>query len=212
MSLLSLCPTRLHSSVLFHLNFSFVWWLPLVFSFGTFSKGFSLRLGFWSAISGYLAFYMSLFSVAARLPYLNRSAGKIGVNRILYSKMITGSLTLYYQQTCCNSLWLWRWLPHRLSKRPCQQQHSYLVFKCLTGCASAYLTSMIVKRSAVSTRTTWNSEMLRIPLFRTASGQRSFEYRATSLWKKLQPELKLSESVKSFKRQLRQLLLDASYS
>ena len=44
--------------------------------------GFSLRLGCWSPLSGYLAFYMSLFSVAARLPYLNRSAGKIGVNRI----------------------------------------------------------------------------------------------------------------------------------
>ena len=39
--------------------------------------------------------------------------------------------------------------------------------------------------------------MLRIPLFRTATGQRS-EYRATSLWNKLQPELKLSESVQSF--------------
>ena len=45
--------------------------------------GFSLRLGCWSPLSGYLAFYMLLFSVAARLPYLNRSAGKIGVNRIL---------------------------------------------------------------------------------------------------------------------------------
>ena len=54
--------------------------------------------------------------------------------------------------------------------------------------------------------------MLRISLFLTASGQRSFEYRATSLWDKLQPELKLSESVKSFKRQLRRLLLDASFS
>ena len=47
--------------------------------------GFSLRLGCWSPLSGYLAFYMSLFSVAARLPYLNRSAGKIGVNRILFT-------------------------------------------------------------------------------------------------------------------------------
>ena len=31
--------------------------------------------------------------------------------------MITGSLTLYHRLTWCNSLWPWRWLPHRLSKR-----------------------------------------------------------------------------------------------
>ena len=86
--LLFLCPTRLHSSVLFHLYFPFVSWLPLAFSFGAFSMGFSLRLGCWSPLSGYLAFYMSLFSVAARLPYLNRSAGKIGVNRILFTAVL----------------------------------------------------------------------------------------------------------------------------
>ena len=60
--------------------------------------GFSLRLGCWSPLSGsppgeqkssgYLAFYMSLFSVAAGLPYLNGSAGKIGVNRILFHALI----------------------------------------------------------------------------------------------------------------------------
>ena len=53
--------------------------------------------------------------------------------------------------------------------------------------------------------------MLRVPLLRTARGQRSLELRATSLWNKLQPELKLSEFVKSFKRQPRRLLLDASF-
>ena len=57
-----------------------------------------------------------------------------------------------------------------------------LVFKCMTRCAPAYLASKFLKRSAISTRTTRNSKMLRIPLVRTASGQRSFEYRATSLW------------------------------
>ena len=44
--------------------------------------GSSLRLGCRFSLSGYLAF-LSLFSVAARLPYLNRSAGKIDVNKIL---------------------------------------------------------------------------------------------------------------------------------
>ena len=51
--------------------------------------GLSLRLGCWSPLSGYLAFYMpSLFSVAARLPHLNRSAGKIDENRILFTAVL----------------------------------------------------------------------------------------------------------------------------
>ena len=58
------------------------------FLFWGFSMGFSLRLGCWSPLSGYLAFYMSLFSVAARLPYLNRSAGKIDVDRILFTAVL----------------------------------------------------------------------------------------------------------------------------
>ena len=40
--------------------------------------------------------------------------------------------------------------------------------------------------------------MLNNPLFSTASGQRSFEYRAMSLLKELQTALKLSESVTTF--------------
>ena len=39
---------------------------------------------------------MSLFSVDARLPYLNRSSGKIGVKRILFlTKKVLLSHTLY---------------------------------------------------------------------------------------------------------------------
>lgn len=68
----------------------------------------------------------------------------------------------------------------------------------MTGCAPAYPTSKFVKRSAVLTRTSGNSEMFSTPHhFRTASGQRSFEYRATSLWTDLQLALKLSELVTS---------------
>ena len=94
-----------------------------------------------------------------------------------------------------------RWLPVK------QQLYFRLAgfiifFLCMTGRAPVYLTSKFAKRSAVSTRTTRNSEVLRTPLFRSVSGQRSFEYRATFLCSTLQPELKLSESVKSFKHQL----------
>ena len=86
-----------------------------------------------------------------------------------------------------------RWLPVR------QQLYFHfavLVFKCMTRCAPKYLTSKLVRRSAVSTRTTRNSQLLNIPLFRTACGQRTFQYRATSLWNKLQPALKLSRPIR----------------
>ena len=45
-------------------------------------------------------------------------------------------------------------------------------------------------------------------LFRTASGQRTFQYRATSLWNELQPALKLSPSVTEYKCLLRQKLFN----
>ena len=83
-----------------------------------------------------------------------------------------------------------------------------LVFKCMTRCAPEYLTSKLVRRSVVSARNTRNSQLLDIPLFRTASGQRTFQYRATSLWNELQPVLKLNPSVTAFKRSLRQKLLN----
>ena len=97
------------------------------------------------------------------------------------------------------------WLPVR---QQLYFRFAVLVFKCMTGCAPEYLTSKLVRRSAVSTWTTRNSQLLNIPLFRTASGQRTFQYRATSLWNELQPELKLCPSVTDFKRLLRRKLLN----
>ena len=98
-----------------------------------------------------------------------------------------------------------RWLPVR------QQLYFHfavLVFKCMTRCAPEYLKSKLVKRSALSTRDTRNFQLLDIPLFRTASGQRTFQYRATFLWNELPSALKLSPSMTSFKLLLRQKLLN----
>ena len=97
------------------------------------------------------------------------------------------------------------WLPIR---QQLYFRFAVLVFKCMTRCAPEYLTSKLVRRSAVSTRNTRNNQLLDIPLFRTASGQRTFQYRATSLWNALQPALKLSPSVTVFKRLLRQKLFN----
>ena len=81
------------------------------------------------------------------------------------------------------------WLP---IKQQLYFRFAVLVFKCMMGCASEYLTSKFVRRSAVSTRTSRNSQLLNITIFLTASSQRTFQFRATSLWNELQPGIKLS--------------------
>ena len=132
-----------------------------------------------------------------------------------HKKSMNRIVQLYMYQDWTTTIFSWqryitpllkglRWLP---VKRQLYFRLAVLVFKCMTECAPAFLTSKFV-----STRTPRNSEMLSIPIFRTASGQRSFEYRATSLWNQLQPALQLSKSVTSFKRQLRRLLLAVSSS
>ena len=98
-----------------------------------------------------------------------------------------------------------RWLPIR---QQLYFRFAVLAFKCMTRRAPEYLTSKLVRSSAVSTRNTRNSQLLNISLFRTASGQRTFQYRASSLWNELQPALKLSPSVTEFKRLLRQKLFN----
>ena len=54
-------------------------------------------------------------------------------------------------------------------------------FKCMIGQAPEYLTSQFITREQVSERTTRRSQKLNIPLFRTASGQKTFYYFGT-IW------------------------------
>ena len=51
-----------------------------------------------------------------------------------------------------------------------------LAFKCMSGLAPVYLSDKLITRSTVSKREseTRNSQMLSIPLFRTATGQKTF--------------------------------------
>ena len=83
-----------------------------------------------------------------------------------------------------------------------------MAFKCMTGQAPEYLTSQFITREQVSERTIRSSQKLNIPLFTTASGQRTFYYRTVKLWNNLESFLKLSPSIDIFKRSLRSLLLD----
>ena len=98
------------------------------------------------------------------------------------------------------------WLP--VKDQLYYRQVIMAAFKCITGRAPEYLTSQFFTREQVSERTTRSSQKLNIPLFRSASGQRTFYYRTVKLWNNLESFLKLSPSVKIFKRSLRSQLLD----
>ena len=54
---------------------------------------------------------------------------------------------------------------------------------------------------------TRNSQKLNIPLCKSATGQRSFQYRVASIWNVISPILKLSQCVSSFKCNLKLDLL-----
>ena len=85
----------------------------------------------------------------------------------------------------------------RLSWLPVSSQLYYrnalLAFKCMNGCAPEYLVStFFTKCCDVNRYTTRNSQLLSVPLFKTASGQRTFYYRTVSIWNSLESILKLS--------------------
>ena len=87
------------------------------------------------------------------------------------------------------------WLP---VKDQLYYRQAIMAFKCMTGHAHEYLTYQFITREQVSERTTRSSQKLNIPLFRTASGQRTFYYRTVKLWNNLESFLTLSPSVKFF--------------
>ena len=76
----------------------------------------------------------------------------------------------------------------------------------MTSCSPDYLRSKLVTRGQASGRLIRNSQQLNVPLFRTATGQRSFQYRAVSLWNSLDKDLKLSKTRGVFKRQHKHML------
>ena len=65
------------------------------------------------------------------------------------------------------------------------------------------------KRSSVRDSSTRNNNnKLHIPFYRTFSGQRTFAYRAVSLWKSFDEGLKSSTSVEAFKCSLKTSMLN----
>ena len=59
----------------------------------------------------------------------------------------------------------------------------------------------------ISRRTTRSSQMLNIPLFKTASGQRTFYYRTLSIWNSMDSYLRTFKSVSALKFNMKRKLV-----
>ena len=60
-----------------------------------------------------------------------------------------------------------------------------MTFKCANNLAPGYLCSNLLKRTNIQDRLTCNRNSLKIPIFKTASGEQSFAYRAVKIWNDL---------------------------
>ena len=86
------------------------------------------------------------------------------------------------------------WIP---VKEHLYYRDAVLAFKCMNGMVPQYLSSQFTTRGTVSRRVTRQSNQLNIPLFTSAKGQKTFQYRITKLWNELPPDLKLSRTISS---------------
>ncbi len=97
------------------------------------------------------------------------------------------------------------WLPVNYMLR---FRDTVMAYKCVNGMAPSYLCRMFQTRSQLHNLNTRSSELLEIPLYRTATGQRSFRYRASCLWNNLPEWLKDHNlNLERFKSGLRSYLV-----
>ena len=87
-----------------------------------------------------------------------------------------------------------------------------LTYKCFKGLAHKHLEDKLTKRSSIHARPTRKRDLLHIPLHRTASGQRTFAYRGTSIWNNLDNDIKQCVSLQSFKQAIKGQLLEQVFS
>ena len=81
-----------------------------------------------------------------------------------------------------------------------------MTYKCMNKLAPDYLRQKFVTRSEISNRVTRQSKQLHKPLCRTSKAQKSFLYRAFTIWNSLDDSLKSRMTVQSFKLNLKKNL------
>ena len=80
-----------------------------------------------------------------------------------------------------------------------------MTFKCIKGLASPYLSEKFELRSELNNV---NKNDLNISLYTSASGQRTFYFRAVTLWNNLPNNIKDINVLSSFKTEYKRILLD----
>ena len=101
------------------------------------------------------------------------------------------------------------WLPF---KQLLYYRDSVLTYKCFKSLAPKHLVDKFTKRSSINARHTRKRDLLYITLYRTASGQRTFAYRGTSIWNNLDNDIKQCVSFQSFKQATKGQLLEQVFS
>ena len=97
-----------------------------------------------------------------------------------------------------------KWLP---IKQRLELKNAVIAFKCINGLAPQYLCSKFSKRKDKHKYATRNKEDLHINKYRTASGQRTFLYRATKIWNSLDTSLKSIVNITTFKKKLKSIMI-----
>ena len=81
-----------------------------------------------------------------------------------------------------------------------RKETATLTYKSLNSLAPVYMRNLFTKYSDDRDRSLRSTETdLRLPLLKTANGQKAFSYRGAKLWNSLEREAKLAPSLKSFK-------------
>ena len=79
------------------------------------------------------------------------------------------------------------------------------VFKSVNQLCPDYMAQMFQRQREQAMRTLRNTETdLKLPLFRTNNGQKSFAYRGATVWNSLDHQIKLSPSLSNFKLKLKE--------
>ena len=82
-----------------------------------------------------------------------------------------------------------------------------LAFKCVKGLAPSYLADKFATRSSVHSVNSHNKHKLSLLRYKSAAGQRTFFYRAVTLWNSLPCSVTDNITLTGFKRDLKENLL-----
>ena len=101
------------------------------------------------------------------------------------------------------------WLP---VKQLLYYRDSVLTYKCFKGLAPKHLVDKFTKRSSINAHHNRKRDLLHITLYRTATSQRTFVYRGTSIWNNLDNDIEQCVSFQSYKQAIKEQLLEQVFS